>query len=129
MNIHKKPIIQGYNKFLFRQEEGTKATNAIRGDNLESRIRLKTRTRYPISIEEDDSSDHSTLQNLKKKVTKRNKISPTKIPRDKLMITFGDKTNTTTNTRKQVAQKTLAQKAPEPRGTLKPLWNSIQVVQ
>ena len=41
------------------------------------------------------------------------------------MITFGDKTTTITNRRKQVAQKTLAQKAPEPRGTLKPLWNSI----
>ena len=38
-----------YNKFLFRQEEGTKATNANCGNNLESRIRLRTRTRYAIS--------------------------------------------------------------------------------
>ena len=41
------------------------------------------------------------------------------------MVTFGDKTTTITNTRKQVAQKTLARKTPEPRGTLKPLWNII----
>ena len=41
------------------------------------------------------------------------------------MITFGDKTTTITITRKQLAQKTLAQKAPEPRGRLKPLWNII----
>ena len=41
------------------------------------------------------------------------------------MLTFGDKTTTITNTRKQVARKTLARRAPEPRGTLKPLWNII----
>ena len=39
------------------------------------------------------------------------------------MLTFGDKTTTITNTRKQIARKTLARKTPEPRGTLKPLWN------
>ena len=38
------------------------------------------------------------------------------------MLTFGDKTTTITNTRKQVARKKLARKTPEPRGTLKPLW-------
>ena len=41
------------------------------------------------------------------------------------MITFGDKTTTINNTRKQVARKTLARRATEPRGTLKPLWNII----
>ena len=37
------------------------------------------------------------------------------------MITFGDKTTTLTNTKKQVARKIIARKAPEPQGTLKPL--------
>ena len=41
------------------------------------------------------------------------------------MVTFGDKTTTILNTRKQIARKTPARKAPEPRGTLKPLWNII----
>ena len=41
------------------------------------------------------------------------------------MITFGDKTTTINNTRKQVARKTPARRATEPRGTLKPLWNII----
>ena len=41
------------------------------------------------------------------------------------MLTFGDKTTTITNTRKQVARKTLARRSNEPRGTLKPLWNII----
>ena len=41
------------------------------------------------------------------------------------MITFGNKTTSIINTRKQIARKTQARKAPEPRGTLKPLWNII----
>ena len=41
------------------------------------------------------------------------------------MVTFGDKTTAITNTRKQVIRKTLARKAPEPRGTLIPLWKII----
>ena len=41
------------------------------------------------------------------------------------MVTFGDKTTTITNTKKQAARKTLARKSPEPRGTLKPLGNII----
>ena len=44
---------------------------------------------------------------------------------DKLMITLGNKTTSIINTRKQIARKTLARKAPEPRGTLKPLRNII----
>ena len=43
------------------------------------------------------------------------------------MITFGDKITSITNTRKQIARKTLARKAPEPCGTIKPLWNIIPV--
>ena len=45
----KKPIVKRYNEFLFRQEERTEATDAKRGNNLESRILLKTRTRHLIS--------------------------------------------------------------------------------
>ena len=39
------------------------------------------------------------------------------------MITFGGKTTTITNTKKEVARKTLARRTTEPRGTLKPLYN------
>ena len=41
------------------------------------------------------------------------------------MITFANKTTSIIETRKQIARKTLARKAPEQRGTLKPLWNII----
>ena len=62
---------------------------------------------------------------MKKRATKPKNISPTKLTPDKLMITFGDETTTITNTYKQVSSKTVARKAPEPRGTPKPLWNII----
>ena len=75
--------------------------------------------------DEDSASDNSTLLNVKKKAVKRKYTSPIKIIPDKLMLTFGDKTTTITNTRKQVARKTLARRSHEPRGTLKPLWNII----
>ena len=74
--------------------------------------------------DEESASDNATLQNVKKKAVKRKHTSPTKITPDKLMITFGDKTTTITNKRKQVARKTLARRATEPRGTLKPSWNT-----
>ena len=77
------------------------------------------------AMDEEDSSDQSTLQNIQKKAIKRKNISPTKITPDKLMVTFGDKITTITNTRKQVARKTFARKTLEPRGTLKPLWKII----
>ena len=38
------------------------------------------------------------------------------------MITLGDKTTTITNTKKQVARKTIARNARKPQGTLNPLW-------
>ena len=75
--------------------------------------------------DKDSASDNSTLQNLRKKAFKHKNISPVKITTDKLMITFGDKTTTITKTKKQVALKTLVRRATEPRGTLKPLWNTI----
>ena len=75
--------------------------------------------------DEYSASDNATLQNVKKNAVKRKHTSPTKIIPDNLMLTFGDKTTTITNTRKQVARKTLARRSNEPRGTLKPLWNII----
>ena len=93
--------------------------------NLESDSEPHLDIQFQPTIEGDDSSDQSTLQNIKKKAIKRKNTSPIKITPDKLLITFGDKTTSITNTRKQIARKTLARKAPEPRGTLKPLWNII----
>ena len=75
--------------------------------------------------EEDSASDNSTLQNVKKKAAKRKHTSHIKIIPDKLMLTFGDKTTTISNTRKQVARKTIARRTNEPRGTLNPLLNII----
>ena len=42
-----------------------------------------------------------------------------------LTIAFGDKTSILIIKTKQVARKTLMRRAPEPWGTLKPLWNII----
>ena len=42
-----------------------------------------------------------------------------KIIPDRLEITFGDKTSTVVYNRKDIARKSIARKAPEPRGTLK----------
>ena len=75
--------------------------------------------------DEDSASDNATLQNVMKKAVKRKHTSTIKIIPDKLMLTFGDKTTTITNTRKQVVRKTLARRSNELRGTLKPLWNII----
>ena len=93
--------------------------------NLESDSEPQLDIQFQPTIEGDDSPDQSTLQNIKKKAIKRKNTSPIKITPDKLMVTFGDKTTSITNTRKQIARKTIARKAPEPRGTLKPLWNII----
>ena len=53
-------------------------------------------------------------------------LTPGIITPSKLEIIFGDKTSTVKYCRKQLARKTIAQKAPEPRGTLKPQWNIIE---
>ena len=93
--------------------------------NLESDSEPELDIQLHPPIEEEESSDQSTLQNVKRKAIKRKNISPIKIIPDKLMLTICDKTTTITNTRKQVARRTLARRATEPRGTLKPLWNII----
>ena len=67
----------------------------------------------PITSDTDDSENALLLSH--KRVL--GKIIP-----DKLEITFGDKTSTVIYNRKNIAWKTLARKAPEPRGTLKPQW-------
>ena len=51
---------------------------------------------------------------------------PGNIKPDKFEITFGDKTSIVIYNKKHIARKTLARKAPEPRGTLKPQWYIIQ---
>ena len=89
--------------------------------NLKSDSDADFDIQFQQATDKEDSSDQSTLQNLQKKAIQRKSISPIKIIPDKLMVTFGDKTTTITNTRKQVAQKILARKIPEPRQTLKPL--------
>ena len=52
--------------------------------------------------------------------------TPGKIIPSKLEITFRDKTSTVICRKKQLAQKTIARKATEPRGTLKPQGNIIE---
>ena len=72
---------------------------------------------------ENSDEESDTIPLARQIPTKLKQISPIMITPDKLSITFGDKTSVLTNKRKQVVRKTLMRKAPEPRGTLKPLWN------
>ena len=74
---------------------------------------------------ENSDEESDTIPLARQISAKRKQISPIKITPVKLSITFGDKTSVLINKRKQVARKTLMRKAPEPRGTLKPLWNII----
>ena len=74
---------------------------------------------------ENSDAESDTIPLARQRQSKRKQISPIKIRPDKLGITFGDKTSVLLNKRKQVAGKTLMRRAPEPRGTLKPLWNII----
>ena len=74
---------------------------------------------------ENSDEESDTLPLARQKPPKRKQISPKKITPDKLSITFGDKTSVLINKRKQVARKTLMRRAPETKGTLKPLWNII----
>ena len=74
---------------------------------------------------EDSEAESYTIPLARKVQNRRKQISPIKITPDKLSITFGDKTSVLINKRKQIARKTLMRRAPEPRGTLKPLWNII----
>ena len=70
----------------------------------------------PITSDTDDSENAPLLSH---------KRAPGKIIPDKLEVTFGDKTFTVIYHRKNIARKTLARKAPEHQGTLKPQWNII----
>ena len=87
--------------------------------NIQYRETAKKHTRpgFNIASESDDSENASLLSPTR---------TPGKITRSKLEITFGDKTSTVIYGRKQIARKTIAPKAPEPRGTLKPQWNTIE---
>ena len=71
----------------------------------------------PHTSDPDDSENAPLLSHMR---------IPGKIIPDKLQITFGDKTSTIIYNRKNIARKSIARKAPEPRGTLKPQWNIIQ---
>ena len=73
--------------------------------NLESDSEPEVDIQFQQPIDEEDSSDQSTLQNIKKKAIKRKNISPINIKPDKLMITFGDKTTSITNTKKTSSTK------------------------
>ena len=74
---------------------------------------------------ENSDAESDTIRLAKQRQSKRKQISSIKITPDKLSITSGVKTSVLLNKRKQVARKTLMRRAPEPRGTLKPLWNII----
>ena len=81
------------------------------------RTQKDTHTNSPASTDSEDSTNAPLL-------------SPTRTlgrtTPSKLEITFGDKTSTVTYSKKQLARKTIARKAPEPRGTLKPEWDIIE---
>ena len=77
----------------------------------------ESRPGFNITSESDDSENVPLLSPTR---------TPGKIIQSKLEITFGDKTSTLIYGRKQVARKTIARKASEPRGTLKPQWNIIE---
>ena len=70
-----------------------------------------------ITSESDDSQNAPLLSPTR---------TPGKIIPSKLEITFGDKISTLIYGGKQIARTTIARKAPEPRGKLKPQWNIIE---
>ena len=71
----------------------------------------------PARISDSDDSENAPLLSHMR--------VPSKIILDRLEITFGDKTSTVVINKKNVARKTIERKTPEPRGTLKPKWNTI----
>ena len=73
----------------------------------------------------NSDKDSETIPLARQTQGKRKHISPIKITPDILGITFGYKTSVLINKRKQVARKTIMRRAPEPRGTLEPLWKTI----
>ena len=72
---------------------------------------------YDEASDMGSTSDKSALQTVKKRAEKSKIHLPNIILPGKLMITFGDKATTLKNSKKQVARKTLACRAQEPRGT------------
>ena len=84
-------------------------------------------TKLDIQYNTPENSDAESDTNplARERQSKCKQISSIKITPDKLRITFGDKTSVLLNKRKQVARKTIMRRAPEPRGTLEPLWNII----
>ena len=65
----------------------------------------------PHTSDTDDSENASLLSHTR---------VPGKIIPDKLQITFGDKTSAIIYKRKNIARKSIARKAPDSMGTLKP---------
>ena len=87
--------------------------------NIQYRETAKKQSRLGFNIaSESDNSENAPLL--------RPTRNPVKITPSKLEITFGDKTSMVIYGRNQIARKTIARKAPEPRGTLKPQWNIIE---
>ena len=78
----------------------------------------------PGMSQELDSEDSENAPCFSQK-SASDKTSPLKLTPSKLETTFGDKTQKVILDKKNVARKAIAHRAPEPRGTLKPLWNII----
>ena len=70
-----------------------------------------------VSTESEDSENAPLLSP---------KLTPGMITPSNLEVKFGDKISTVIYSERELASKTLARKAPEPRGTLKPQWNIIE---
>ena len=79
--------------------------------NLQNKKLTRTLTDSTFSTESEKSENASLLSP---------KRTPEKITTSKLEIAFGDNTSTVIYSKRQLARKTIARKALEPRGTLKP---------
>ena len=79
-------------------------------------IQYKAQSQPARSSDSDDSENAPLLSHTR---------VPGKIIPDRLELTFGDKTSTVIYNKKNVARRTIARKAPETPGTLKPQWNII----
>ena len=84
----------------------------------ELNIHYKAQSQLTPQASDTDYSENAPLLSHKR--------VPGKTIPDKLEITFGNKTSTIIYDRKNIARKTKARKAPQPRGNLKPQCNIIQ---
>ena len=77
-NIHKKLSYKGITDFYSDKKKGLKQPmlNAETIGNLESDSQPDLDIQFQQAIDEEDSSDQSTLQNIKKKAIKRKNTSP-----------------------------------------------------